>query len=57
VLRLVPRPPKRDLHSFLQNDGKKLRFVAVLLPRPGCPPAEAALDAGRRHGLSVLLHE
>ena len=48
VLRLQPKPPRKDFNKFVVNDGKVLRFSAVLNPRPGSSPADAAIDLERR---------
>lgn len=34
--RLLPRPPVKDYHKFLENDRKVLRFIARLVAAQGC---------------------
>ena len=36
-LSLVPQPPRKDFIKILENDGKVLRFAAVMV-RPNCTP-------------------
>ncbi|BDA45446.1 EF-hand domain-containing family member C2 [Coccomyxa sp. Obi] len=55
VLRLLPKAPKKDLNKFVRNDGKVLRFTAVLHARAGSSPADAAIDRDRSFVVSFFL--
>ncbi|EIE20196.1 hypothetical protein COCSUDRAFT_67526 [Coccomyxa subellipsoidea C-169] len=52
---MPPKPPRKDFNKFVGNDGKVLRFSAVLNPRPGSSPADAAIDLERSFVVSFFL--
>lgn len=44
VFHLVPKQMQPDFGKYILNDGKVLRFEAVLVPVPGHPVSEGDSD-------------
>ena len=54
-IHLVPKPPTRDMISFMEKDGKVMRFLAAFSKASATGPGSGAFDYQRRFLVNFFL--